>query len=186
MRITRRKLRIQAGQLQQFAHSVLDTLLRPFFDFRDQRDIPFHREVGEKTDILNNVTDAAPEQDHIPCDRGPALDLNFAGTGREQPVDQLKRGGLARAAASQQHQGFAPVYLQFEVANKFLSARHAKKYVLEINGGGVVAGFHVRLTRLRLVRRLRQASDANSGGAPVTYVRANEQGRNLFDASCKG
>jgi hypothetical protein len=38
---------------------------------------------------------------------GDAVDANLSFGRIDEPIDQLHRGGLARAAAAEQHQGFA-------------------------------------------------------------------------------
>ncbi len=70
--------------------------------------------MGKQTDFLNDITDPAPETDRIPIRGRLPLDANLSLRRLQEPIDQLHRRGLPRAAPSEQHQSLARMDLQVE------------------------------------------------------------------------
>ncbi len=68
---------IEADKMQHFIDAGGDARGIPLFQNGNESDILSNREVGEKTGILNDVTDAATKADEIPIARGTILDEDF-------------------------------------------------------------------------------------------------------------
>ena len=90
--------------------------------------------MREQADFLNDITDAPAQPDRIPIDGRLAFDDHLARGGIDQAVDQLHRRGLARAAASEQHQRLAEGDLQVQVGQKGLAGRQCETDVAKFNG----------------------------------------------------
>ncbi|GBC78414.1 hypothetical protein HRbin08_01907 [bacterium HR08] len=106
--------RIKPHQVEQLAHARGRALRAPPFERRHERDVLRDGEVGEETDFLDDVADAAAEANRIPgCCRTP-FDEDFAFGRREQSVDELERRGLPRPAATEKDEQLAAPYLERE------------------------------------------------------------------------
>ncbi len=81
--------------------AAADTLRLPAFQRRDKPDVAFHREMGEESNFLDDITDAPPQTNRVPLGRRTSFNQNFALGRLEQPVDELEGGGLTGAAAAQ-------------------------------------------------------------------------------------
>ena len=68
---------IEADKMQHFIDAGGDARGIPLFQNGNESDILSNREVGEKTGILNDVTDAAAEADEIPIAGGTILHEDF-------------------------------------------------------------------------------------------------------------
>ena len=71
--------------------------------------------MGEKTHLLDHISDASSEPDRIPIPSGTTFDVDLAAARIEQAVDQLERGCLSAAAPPQQDKGLAPMNFQVQV-----------------------------------------------------------------------
>src|SRR5271169_5754210 len=107
MRITQRRVRRQPHRLQQLLHPCSNAFRGPSFDLRNQSDVSLDCEMWEEADVLDDVADAAAQANHVAFSVRHALHAYVPGTGRQQAIDQLERGCLARAAASQQHKSLS-------------------------------------------------------------------------------
>src|SRR5271157_570367 len=109
---------VKAHQREQFTYSLAGPLRRPAFESRDEADVTFHREVGEKADFLDRVSDATPQPDGVPSRGRLTFHEHLARGRRKQSVDQLERGGLAGATPAQQHQRLAMLHPQVEAGDQ--------------------------------------------------------------------
>jgi hypothetical protein len=100
-------VRLQADEIQQFPHAGANARLVPAFEPRHDRNVFFDREMRKEADFLDDVADPAAELDRIPLDRRSIVDEHGAVGRIEQPVDELERRRLSRAAAPEQHQRLA-------------------------------------------------------------------------------
>jgi len=80
---------IETDQGEEFVDAGSDASGVPFFERRDQGNVLGHREVGEKTCVLNDIADAAAEANGVPVGSGAALDENLAGDGEQKTVDEF-------------------------------------------------------------------------------------------------
>src|SRR5947207_13621935 len=98
--------------------------------------------MREQANLLDGVTDVAAQANRIPISRGFIFydDLTFVA--HKQPVNQLKRSGFARAAASQQNQRLSCEYAQVEIADQRTAGRSAIGYIKKLNCGVSVGSRH--------------------------------------------
>jgi hypothetical protein len=91
----------------------------PAFQNGNEGDIFRNREMGEETRILNDVANATAEANEIPIAGRAFLDKNFARRGVKHPIDQLKEGGLAAAAAAEKNEGLTLGDFQADAGNDY-------------------------------------------------------------------
>lgn len=63
----------------------------------DRRDVPGHGHVREQARLLDDVTDAPPQLDHIDIPRVLAEKINGPGVRFIQPIHHFQQGGFAGA-----------------------------------------------------------------------------------------
>ncbi len=97
----------QPNLIQKFANARALLRSRPFQERRHQAYIPLHREVREKTRLLNHIPRFASQVDQVPFGNGTPSDKNLAARWHEQSVDQPERRGFPGAAASQQDESLS-------------------------------------------------------------------------------
>src|SRR3989442_80079 len=78
----------------------------PSFEPGPQTDVGLDREVREQPDLLDDVADAAAEPGGFERVRGLSGDPDLSRRVLEQAIDQLEGRGLARPAATEQHERF--------------------------------------------------------------------------------
>ena len=106
---------------------------------------------GKESDFLDDVSDHAAQADYVPLVEGAAVHVDRACALRKQAIDELQGGGLARAAAAQQHQGFAALHFQVEIAKQSGSVIQAVADVAELDGrAGVGRIVHALFSHRRI------------------------------------
>ncbi|GBC83364.1 hypothetical protein HRbin10_02511 [bacterium HR10] len=106
--------RLKPHQLKQLAHARGRALRTPSFERRHERDILRNGEMGEETDFLDDVADAAAEANRIPGRRRTPFHEDLALGRREQSVDELERRGLPCPAATEKDEQLAAPHLERE------------------------------------------------------------------------
>ena len=121
--ITIEKLRrLKAYLMKQFGDTGSDPFGRPTVQSRHQADVFADGEMREKPDLLNDVSDAAPQLNEIPLGGGTVFDQHVAGGRKQQAVEHFERGGLSRAAAAEQDERTANFNAKIQIAKDGITA----------------------------------------------------------------
>src|SRR5437667_2239707 len=133
MRITRAHVTVEANQLDQLFNASRNSFLGPVFDCRDEADIALNGEVRKKADFLDHISNVAAQLDYIPFASGSGFHTNFAIRQLEQTIHQLKCGGLARAAATEQNKDFGAMGFEIQVAKNWASIQQTVRNIAEFD-----------------------------------------------------
>src|SRR5579862_9065992 len=107
-RVALRELhRVKADQAHDLGVAASDAFGGPVFQARDERNVLPHGPMGEKSNFLNDIANAAAQPNGIPRGNFTALDNHSAGGVVTQPVNQFQKGGLAASALAEKSQRFA-------------------------------------------------------------------------------
>src|SRR5690606_25655678 len=99
---------------RQLDRALADARPAPAEMARQQAEVAQHGEVREQSAFLDHVADPAPAlQDLLPA-QGHAVATDLAGIGPLQPEKQAQDGGLAAAAAADEHRAAAALELEAE------------------------------------------------------------------------
>src|SRR5208337_4668589 len=99
--VTQRHIWRKPHRLQQLLHARTNSVPWPPFDPRNQTDVSLHGEMREQANLLDDVSDAATQANHVTFPVGHSFHAYLSRRGRQQTIDQLERCSLARSAASQ-------------------------------------------------------------------------------------
>src|SRR5712692_1283420 len=157
-------LRVQAHELEHLADARANALQRPAFERRHEAHVALDREVREQAGFLDDVANAAAQANGIPIGRAPAVHEHFAARGFEQPIDQLERGGLARAAASEKDQRFAALDGKIQVRKERATPIEAIPRAAALDHA-VVAHCRIRLILLCAYHFTKFAPSAPAGAS---------------------
>ena len=161
----------------------------PPFDLGDESDVFFDGEVGEEAYVLNYISNSAAQFDYVPLMNGTAFHQKVATARSEKVVDQFERRGLAASAAPEKHQSLAASHFEIQLMQEFAAVPETIRNVAELNGGTgprfhvapVLGGFNHTGGECRqssqdseMIRRVRQAGDANPGMPFVTNVQSDQ------------
>ena len=95
---------VQAHQLEQFSHALLDLHRFPFLDFEAERDILEHGQMLEECIVLKDESDVPVLNGEI-VDPFP-VDIDISAGRRFQPRDQTQHGRFSAAARSEEAEEF--------------------------------------------------------------------------------
>jgi hypothetical protein len=73
--------------------------------------------------------------------------MDIAFTLQQQAIDEFESGSFAGAAAAQEHQSFAALDFETQVAQKLVAGFEAIGNILELNGGAIVGSVYHSLLR---------------------------------------
>ena len=106
-------LRRESHQVEERAHALACAASLPPLEPRDEPDVLLDRHVGKQADILEDVSDSAPERNARPLTRVAAFDRDTARLRKQQAIDELQNRALSRAAPADE--------------GKHLTARHRER-----------------------------------------------------------
>jgi hypothetical protein len=90
-------------EFEQLVHSRSDARAIPTKKPRNDCDVLRDRHMPEQPDVLNHVSDAAPQSDRIRRSDVGAVHEHCATARRQKPVDRSQKRGLAGARRAQEY-----------------------------------------------------------------------------------
>src|SRR5437867_6315554 len=90
--------------------------------------------MGEKTDLLDDVSDLAAQPDRVPLGKVLSQNLYLSGAGSEEGVNQLEDGGLPRAASPDKDKSLTGNNLEVDPLHQALAAGHFEFHAPEAHG----------------------------------------------------
>ncbi|HMD37363.1 MAG TPA: hypothetical protein VKH42_20450 [Vicinamibacterales bacterium] len=128
------RVRSQSHQIEQLDRASMGSIIRPFFQTRNDRNVRSDRHMREETDVLKDVASTPTQTDRIPVARVALFDVNSTGLRHQQTVDELQQRAFAGAAAANERDDFAsPDGERETVEDPHATAR--ERYVAELERG---------------------------------------------------
>ena len=122
---------VEPDQREQLGDPVGLTLLRPAEQTRDHCDVRADGEVGEESDLLNHVADAATHDHRVEGRNVRAVDQDSTVGRLDEPIDESQRGRLATARRTDEDGELAVGDLEIEIAGRGATVRELLGDMLE-------------------------------------------------------
>ena len=132
---TRRKLlSVESDELEQVGHPLINAFPRPSFQPRHDGNVPGDCHMWKQSDLLQYVSDAAPQPDGLPFTGVTTLDEHGARLRQQEAIYQLEKRRFARSAAPDHRQNLAGIHAEREAVEHEYPARPGKRDITELNG----------------------------------------------------
>jgi hypothetical protein len=105
----------EADLFEQLTSATEALVLRPAEQARNERDVLFNAPMRQQSELLNNVTGAAPQFDRVEIRDVGAIQSDSSAGWLQRAVDQSQSCGFPGTAAAQKDKGLGAFDIKAEV-----------------------------------------------------------------------